>query len=209
MLPCRLQITPPHAILASNTSAISITRLAAATHRPDRVVSLAGVAAGGNCAAAAAAMLARACRLIRVCCGWPLQARTWPDFSKHDRSLSQTAWTSTAGGAALHEPRAADAAGGAGAGHADQRRGGCRSTLACAPVCIVVRGLSSGALPAGAAAAYCPPRALHIWLGPLHFPQCGPSHPPWQNPGPGSSVHHALPAPTHPPARPLNCNADV
>ncbi len=36
----RLQITPQHAVLASNTSSISITRLGAATHRPDRVVGL-------------------------------------------------------------------------------------------------------------------------------------------------------------------------
>ncbi|PRW33847.1 3-hydroxybutyryl- dehydrogenase [Chlorella sorokiniana] len=33
-------LLPPHAILASNTSSISITRLAAATQRPDRVVGL-------------------------------------------------------------------------------------------------------------------------------------------------------------------------
>lgn len=33
-------LAPPHAVLASNTSSISITRLAAATHRPDRVVGL-------------------------------------------------------------------------------------------------------------------------------------------------------------------------
>ena len=33
-------LTPPHAILASNTSSIAITRLAAATQRPDRVVGL-------------------------------------------------------------------------------------------------------------------------------------------------------------------------
>jgi hypothetical protein len=35
-----VQITPQHAVLASNTSSISITRLAAATVRPDRVVGL-------------------------------------------------------------------------------------------------------------------------------------------------------------------------
>lgn len=34
------EVTPPHAILASNTSSIPITRLAAATDRPDRVVGL-------------------------------------------------------------------------------------------------------------------------------------------------------------------------
>jgi 3-hydroxybutyryl-CoA dehydrogenase len=34
------QITPPAAILASNTSSISITRLAAATSRPDRVIGM-------------------------------------------------------------------------------------------------------------------------------------------------------------------------
>ncbi|KAI3426029.1 hypothetical protein D9Q98_007997 [Chlorella vulgaris] len=33
-------LMPPHAVLASNTSSISITRLAAATCRPDRVVGL-------------------------------------------------------------------------------------------------------------------------------------------------------------------------
>lgn len=34
------QVTPSHAILASNTSSLSITRLAAATHRPDKVVGI-------------------------------------------------------------------------------------------------------------------------------------------------------------------------
>ena len=34
------QITPPTAILASNTSSISITRLAAATSRPDKVIGM-------------------------------------------------------------------------------------------------------------------------------------------------------------------------
>lgn len=34
------RLLPPHAVLASNTSSISITRLAAATSRPDRVVGL-------------------------------------------------------------------------------------------------------------------------------------------------------------------------
>jgi 3-hydroxyacyl-CoA dehydrogenase len=33
-------LMPPHAVLASNTSSISITRLAAAMRRPDRVVGL-------------------------------------------------------------------------------------------------------------------------------------------------------------------------
>ena len=33
-------LAPPHVVLASNTSSISITRLAAATQRPDRVVGL-------------------------------------------------------------------------------------------------------------------------------------------------------------------------
>ena len=34
------ELAPAHAILASNTSSIAITRLAAATQRPDRVVGL-------------------------------------------------------------------------------------------------------------------------------------------------------------------------
>ncbi|HEX2270087.1 MAG TPA: 3-hydroxybutyryl-CoA dehydrogenase [Pyrinomonadaceae bacterium] len=34
------RITPPEAILASNTSSISITRLAAATNRPDKVIGM-------------------------------------------------------------------------------------------------------------------------------------------------------------------------
>ncbi len=34
------QITPPHAILASNTSSISITRIAAATNRPHQVIGM-------------------------------------------------------------------------------------------------------------------------------------------------------------------------
>ncbi len=34
------EMTPPDAILASNTSSISITRIAAATHRPDRVIGM-------------------------------------------------------------------------------------------------------------------------------------------------------------------------
>lgn len=34
------KITPPHAILASNTSSISITRIAAATQRPEKVIGL-------------------------------------------------------------------------------------------------------------------------------------------------------------------------
>jgi 3-hydroxybutyryl-CoA dehydrogenase len=34
------EVCPPHAVLASNTSSISITRLAAATRRPDRVVGM-------------------------------------------------------------------------------------------------------------------------------------------------------------------------
>src|ERR1043165_1050411 len=34
------QITPPDAILASNTSSISITKLGAATNRPDKVIGM-------------------------------------------------------------------------------------------------------------------------------------------------------------------------
>lgn len=33
-------LAPPHAVLATNTSSISVTRLAAATRRPGRVVGL-------------------------------------------------------------------------------------------------------------------------------------------------------------------------
>ena len=34
------RICPPHAVLSSNTSSISITKLAAATHRPDRFIGM-------------------------------------------------------------------------------------------------------------------------------------------------------------------------
>jgi hypothetical protein len=129
-------LAPAHAILASNTSSIAITRLAAATRRPDRVVGLhfmnpvrgnvmglAGGRAGGHCIALTAARWLQR-RRVAAADGRSWYAQRCPPSSSthpamHASSLPVSAFLS---GSLDRSIGAADGVDRASAGHADERR---------------------------------------------------------------------------------------